>query len=71
MKRIEKELGIQRDNEIAEVDGYQAVKLWKQYEKGNDEALNTLIAYNLADVENLKVLMELAFTEKSKQLLNF
>ncbi len=68
LKRIEKHLGISRDDEIDGVDGYQAVRLWHKYRKGDETALKKLVAYNLADVENLKILMDLAFDRK-KQLI--
>jgi len=71
LKKIEKDLGIARDDEIEGVDGYEAVRLWKRYEKGDEEALRTLVAYNLADVENLKILMDYAYEKKIKLLKNF
>jgi len=65
LKRIEKQMGISRDDEIEGVDGLEAVRLWKKYEKGDRDALRKLVAYNLADVENLKQLMEFAYRKKS------
>jgi uncharacterized protein len=62
LKYIEKRMGIIRGNEISEVDGYEAVRLWYRYKSGDLEALNTLVEYNIADIENLKILMEKAYT---------
>ena len=57
LKKIEKELKIQR--ELEDIDGREAVRLWKQYEKkGDAEALEKLIRYNKYDTVNLKDLME-------------
>lgn len=68
LKYIERAVGIARDDDIADVDGYEAVRLWKRYEKGDEAALKTLIDYNIADIENLKVLLEIALKElKEKQ----
>jgi len=66
LKRIEKEIGINRSDDISEVDGYEAVRLWYKYKNGDESALDLLIKYNIADIENLKVMMEFAF-EKLKE----
>lgn len=63
LKKIEKELGIVREGEIEEVDGFEAVRLWHRYLRGDERALKTLIAYNKADIENLKVLMDFAYSK--------
>ena len=61
LKRIEKELGIGRPDEINGLDGWDAVRLWEEYRHGNEKSLQTLVEYNRADVENLETLMELAY----------
>ena len=61
LKLIEKEIGLERDDDLKEVDGYEAVRLWKRYEKGDKASLDLLIKYNIADVENLKTMMNFAF----------
>ena len=33
IKRIEKEIGITRSEEVEGVDGFEAVRLWKRYQK--------------------------------------
>jgi uncharacterized protein YprB with RNaseH-like and TPR domain len=58
LKSIEKQLSI--DRELEDVDGREAVKLWKRYEKkGDEEALRKLVRYNQYDAENLQDLMEI------------
>ena len=68
LKKIEKDLGITRSDEIEGVDGFEAVRLWQQYRWGDEKALETLIEYNSADIVNLEPLMETAF-EKLKALV--
>jgi uncharacterized protein YprB with RNaseH-like and TPR domain len=63
LKHIEKELGLNREQEIKEVNGWEAVRLWYRYKKGDKQALATLLKYNKADIENLKTLMEFTFTK--------
>jgi len=61
LKLIEKNIGIQRDDDLQEVDGFEAVRLWYRYKKGDKSALDLLIKYNTADIENLKTMMNFAF----------
>jgi len=64
LKECEKKLGIDR-KELADIDGYFAVLLWHDYKRnGNEHALETLLAYNVADVVNLETLMTLAYNMK-------
>lgn len=56
-KEVERQLGIER--KLAEINGYEAVRLWRKYVDSFDmEALNTLLEYNKEDVINLKTLKE-------------
>jgi uncharacterized protein len=61
LKFIEKQIGLEREDDLKEVDGYEAVRLWRRYERGDKSALDLLIKYNIADVENLKTMMNFAF----------
>jgi uncharacterized protein len=64
LKGCEKTLGIDR-KELDGVDGYFAVLLWDEFHrKGNQKALETLLAYNTMDVVNLEVLMVTAYNLK-------
>jgi hypothetical protein len=57
LKKIEKEVGITRGDDLEGVDGLMAVRLWKKYEKyGNEDALKLLVKYNQEDVYNLEKL---------------
>jgi len=58
LKKIEKDLGVER--ELEDIDGREAIKLWKKYEKHNNEnALEKLVRYNRYDAENLQQVLEL------------
>ncbi|MBP9015716.1 MAG: ribonuclease H-like domain-containing protein [Candidatus Atribacteria bacterium] len=63
LKACEKALGIDR-GELRNVNGYTAVLLWQKYREGCPEALETLLAYNVADTVNLERLMVFAYNEK-------
>jgi len=56
LKKVEKTLGISRDA-VDGVDGLMAVRLWHAYERTGDRRfLETLLAYNAADVLSLEYL---------------
>ncbi|MCL6582644.1 MAG: ribonuclease H-like domain-containing protein [bacterium] len=57
LKGIEREFGIIRPDEVKGLSGYDAVLLWKKYQKGNQQALSTLLQYNTHDTQNLYYLM--------------
>jgi uncharacterized protein YprB with RNaseH-like and TPR domain len=64
LKGCERSLGLDRA-ELNGVDGYFAVLLWYEYSKrGNMKALETLLAYNIADTVNLENLMVQTFNMK-------
>ncbi|MHB1038105.1 MAG: ribonuclease H-like domain-containing protein [Pirellulales bacterium] len=68
LKSVERQLGLRRDRAIAEVDGFEAVRLWYRYRRGDRQALEKLVLYNLADVVNLVELLERAIDMKTQAL---
>ena len=56
LKSIEQEVGIGRDE--PDITGQDAVRLWHEYERGSEEALDTLVRYNRDDARNLQTLMD-------------
>jgi uncharacterized protein YprB with RNaseH-like and TPR domain len=65
LKSCEKQLGIGRTGDLAEVDGFFAVLLWNEYRvTGNRKALDTLLSYNISDAVNLEYLMVWAYNRK-------
>ncbi|MFC7070274.1 ribonuclease H-like domain-containing protein [Halobaculum lipolyticum] len=57
LKPIEKELGIARDG--PEITGHDAVRLWHEYERGDERALERLVSYNRDDTVNLRTLADI------------
>jgi uncharacterized protein YprB with RNaseH-like and TPR domain len=58
LKKIEVELGITRSEDTVGISGFDAVRLWKQYEKGDQDALELLLEYNREDIVNLETIMD-------------
>ena len=58
LKPIERELGIDRDG--PDIGGRDAVRLWHQYERGDEAALDRLVRYNRDDTVNLRRLADVA-----------
>ncbi len=69
LKSIEKQLGIERDAKVREVEGVGAIRLWQRYCQGDAESLEQLIRYNLADVGNLVELLGIALGMMGKQAI--
>ncbi len=54
---MESKLGISRRPETEGLDGFDAVRLWHEYRRGSDEALELLLLYNQEDVMNMGTLL--------------
>lgn len=71
LKNVEQKIGIEREEDIRGLDGFDAVQLWNDYKRGDKDALDTLIKYNEADTVNLKVLADVIYTTlKEKTFLS-
>ncbi len=68
LKSIEKQFGLEREGSLKQMDGYIAVLLWREYCRGNQAALDTLVRYNLEDVVNLQYLADMVYNEASARL---
>lgn len=56
LKKVEASLGLDRGG-VSGIDGWDAVRLWRAYERTDDRrVLETLLAYNVADVLSLELL---------------
>lgn len=67
LKEVETRLGIER--ELEDIDGREAVRLWKKYEKtGDQEALDKLVRYNQYDSKNLKQLLEVVHSRLTEDV---
>ena len=56
LKQVEQTVGIDRDR--PDLSGRDAVRLWHEYERGGEEALETLVSYNRDDTANLERLVD-------------
>jgi uncharacterized protein YprB with RNaseH-like and TPR domain len=63
LKFIERELEIERDHALEGLDGWDAVRLWQQWRRGDEPALDLLLRYNAADTKNLEPLAELLYKQ--------
>jgi uncharacterized protein YprB with RNaseH-like and TPR domain len=64
LKAIERRYGYDRPD-MADVDGYMAVLLWREFERtGDPRVLDTLLAYNIQDVLTLELLAAEAYNAK-------
>lgn len=61
LKRIEALLGIRRPVDLQGLDGWEAVRLWQAWRRGEPTALDLLLRYNEADTRNLEPLAELLY----------
>ena len=61
LKHVEEQLGIARSPETQGLGGWDAVRLWHEYQCGSREAFALLTAYNTEDIVNLESLLEFAF----------
>ena len=68
LKSIERRLGVGRPSELNTLDGFDAVRMWHMWERGNQGALDTLIRYNAADVLSLPKLAEIAYNRLSSSI---
>ncbi len=68
LKVVESQLGLNRDPAIQGVDGFEAVRLWHRYRRGDRSALERLILYNLTDVANLVELAEIGVGLKRQHM---
>lgn len=72
LKPMEVELGITRSDDIADVDGAMAVRLWKMWERhGDKDALDILTQYNRADTINLERIADIIFDKLVREHAGF
>lgn len=61
LKKIEKQIGVERPAAIRRYTGYDAVKLWGAFRRGRKDALEPLARYNLADAVNLQAVLRVGY----------
>jgi uncharacterized protein len=67
LKKIEQDFGMERSERTKGLDGWDAVRLWREYRRGHDGALELLVAYNREDIHHLEPLMKFTFEELRKK----
>ncbi|MEE8174184.1 MAG: ribonuclease H-like domain-containing protein, partial [Dehalococcoidia bacterium] len=65
LKVVEQETGLARPSDLAGLNGYDAVLLWRLYQRGHRGALATMLRYNAEDVVGLLPLAGLAYNQLS------
>jgi len=71
LKKIETNLGLSRMDEVAGMNGREAVDLWYKYKAGDQHALNKLVNYNIEDIVNLEVLFNFALHKSFGNPISF
>jgi len=66
LKQVEQDIGIERDR--PDISGRDAVRLWREHERGQDGSLETLISYNREDTVNLQTLADTVTTRLDEQV---
>ncbi|HSB51634.1 MAG TPA: ribonuclease H-like domain-containing protein, partial [Dissulfurispiraceae bacterium] len=61
LKKLESLFGIEREDAVRGMNGYDAVKLWAHAERGSAEALRLLLTYNREDTANLLGLADVLY----------
>jgi len=67
LKKLEQMLGINRQESVRGMNGYDAVKLWEQAKRGSSEAMERLLIYNMEDTKHLLEIAGVLY-EKMKRL---
>jgi len=57
-KEIESRVGLERPGLLSQLRGEAAPLLWHRYRKGDKESLKLLLAYNYADIEGMKFVLD-------------
>lgn len=58
LKQIEARAGIAREADLRGLDGWDAVRLWREWRRGDPAARDRLLRYNESDTRNLEALSD-------------
>lgn len=61
LKKIESQLGFLRDEGIRNMNGFDAVRLWREWKRGSRSSFEALLSYNAADTVNLFRISEIIY----------
>jgi len=68
LKRIQQAVGLARPTDLEGLGGFHAVLLWRAYQRGDRDALSTLVRYNAEDTVVLEGLMVLVYNALAARL---
>jgi uncharacterized protein YprB with RNaseH-like and TPR domain len=68
LKVVEQLAGLERGPDTRGLDGWDAVRLWREWQAGSARSLEVLLAYNREDIANLAPLMRLAYDRLRRSL---
>ena len=68
LKAIEQQAKVGRPSELSALSGYDAVLLWRMWQRGNEGARDTLVRYNAEDVASLPALAEIVYNRLAGRL---
>ena len=68
LKSIEQQAEVGRPSELSALSGYDAVLLWRMWQRGNKGARDTLVRYNAEDVASLPALAEIVYNRLAGRL---
>jgi uncharacterized protein YprB with RNaseH-like and TPR domain len=66
LKAIEPAVGVERDR--PDISGEDAVRLWREHERGVDGALERLVEYNREDAANLRTVADAAVARLDREV---
>ena len=68
LKSIEQQAKVGRPSELSALSGYDAVLLWRMWQRGSEGARDTLVRYNAEDVASLPALAEIVYNRLAERL---
>ena len=68
LKSIERQADVGRPSELSVLSGYDAVLLWRMWQRGSAGARDTLVRYNAEDVASLPALAEIVYNRLAERL---
>lgn len=68
LKKVERLAKLSREDDVEDMDGFEATVLWSEYEHGDVRALRKLVRYNAADTCVLRPLADLVVQRLRDQL---
>ena len=68
LKSIEQQARVGRPSELSALSGYDAVLLWRMWQRGDEGARDTLVRYNAEDVASLPALAETVYNRLAGRL---